>query len=101
MGHKLLVEINKLNILNDGYQRKIFFDKIYLNPSHIISISAHSKIKDFLLNESPDSSYAKSEYSLLKVSSGASVEEIIARGTPEFIFSLMREKKQGKVILND
>ena len=45
----MLVEIKKLNIINEGYNRKIFLDKIYINSDKIVSITDYEGAENFFL----------------------------------------------------
>tara|TARA_B100000212_G_C27104006_1_gene417661 strand:+ start:255 stop:542 length:288 start_codon:yes stop_codon:yes gene_type:complete len=95
----MLVEIKKLNILNDGYNRKVFIDKMYVNVNHIISISDYNQVKDFLLLEQAQIA-EKDNFSLLKIVTAGDIEEIIALGSSEDLFSSF-SKTTKKVLLNE
>ena len=94
----MLVEIKKLNISNDGYARKVSIDKMYVNVNHIVSISDYNQIKDFLLAEQAVVGGAEN-FSLLKILTAEKVEEIIAVGTSQELFSNFNETSK-RVILN-
>ena len=48
----MLVQLKKLNIINEGYNRtSISLDKVYINPSHIISVIDYDGAREFLLRE--------------------------------------------------
>ena len=68
----MLIELRKLNIENTGYKRVITIDKIYVNESHIVSISGYQKIKDFLILEK-EISYSETDFSLVKINSGKNI----------------------------
>ncbi len=95
----MLVEIKKLNILNDGYNRKVFIDKMYVNVNHIISIYDYNQVKDFLLLEQAQIA-EKDNFSLLKIVTAGDIEEIIALGSSEDLFSSF-SKTTKKVLLNE
>ena len=89
----MLVEINKLEIINEGYKRNISISKVFVNPSHIISIRDYDGINKFLISENA-SKYVNKKYSLIKVNNVNGTEEIIALGTSEQIqLSLTNTKK--------
>ena len=94
----MLVEIKKLNISNDGYTRKVSIDKMYVNVNHIVSISDYNQVKDFLLAEQAQTGTGENFY-LLKVLTAGKVEEIIAIGTSEELFSSFNETSK-RVLLN-
>ena len=95
----MLVELKKLNVLNEGYSRKVFLDKIFINADHVISIRDYSAASDFLLSEGLDL-YKSSEFSLLKLNNGSSIEEMIILGSSGEIFKLF--SKQGdRLLLNE
>ena len=62
-GRLVLVELKKLNIINDGYNRKVSLDKMYVNTDHIISITDYVNINGYLLSEE----FSKKSFSLLKI----------------------------------
>tara|TARA_B100000927_G_scaffold193069_1_gene155684 strand:+ start:3191 stop:3478 length:288 start_codon:yes stop_codon:yes gene_type:complete len=95
----MLVEIKRLNIINDGYNRKISIDKMYVNSNHIVSISDYDGVKQFLLSESLGS-HENDNFSLIKMSNATTVEEIIVLGTSEEIFAKF-DKSSRKVLLNE
>ena len=92
----MLVELQKLKIANNGYSRSVSFDKIYVNIAHIVSIADCTSINDFLLSEG----HADKKYSLLNLSVGTKVEEIIVVGTSEEVYSRLN-KTTKKRILHD
>lgn len=96
----MLVELKKLNIINDGYVRKISIDNIYINSSHIISIKDYNEVREFLITEGHTSA-GEREYSIIKVMSGDKTEEIITLGTSSEIFSSIQNSvKNQKRLLN-
>ena len=95
----MLVEIKKLNIVNEGYRRKISLDKIFVNVNHVISIRDYDGASEFLISEgSPE--YAKKQFCIVSVNYGKGTEDIIALGTSDEVFSSFRRKKPKKRILN-
>lgn len=95
----MLVEINKLNISNDGYVRNVTIGKMYVNINHIVSITDYNEVKSFLIAENVQLTGAGDNYSLLKVLTAGKVEEIIAVGSSEELFSNFN-KSAKKVLLN-
>ena len=95
----MLVEIKRLLIKNDGYRRDVSLQKMYLNSGNIISISDYHGAENFLLKE--NSNLSKENFSLIKLSEGNAVEEIIAFGTAEQLYTIIGQKTTGKRLLND
>jgi hypothetical protein len=93
----MLVELKKLKIMNEGYKRSISLAKIYVNLNNVISIVDYSGAHDFLLREGADK-YLDRSFSLVKVSEGHTVSEIIALGTAAELHSSFNSSKKG--ILN-
>ena len=89
----MLVEISKLEIINEGYKRNISLSKVYVNPNHIISIRDYDGVNKFLLSENA-SAYANKKYSLVKVNNVNGTEEIIALGTSEQIQASLTNTKK-------
>ena len=97
----MLVEIKRLNIINEGFKRKISLDKIFINSQHIISIRDYHGAKEFLLSEG-SGEYAKNNFSLLKINNGKGVEEVIALGSSEELYvSFKQPTQKGKRLLNE
>ena len=94
----MLVEIKKLHIINEGYNRKIFLDKIYINSDKIVSITDYEGAENFLLTE--QSKFSNQKFSLVRVGYGDKTEDIIAFGSAEQIFSSL-QNKAGKQVLHD
>jgi len=94
----MLLKIRQLVIENRGYKRNIVSKNIYINSASIISFSDYSGADNFLLSES--SSYSKDNFSLIKVSQGNEIEDIIAFGTADSIYSELN-KPVGSKLLND
>ena len=91
----MLVELRKLNIINEGYKTKISLDRIYINSDNILSISDYEGVRQFLLREGSEQ-YMDRSFSLIKMGRGNQVEEIIALGSAEDIyrnFSLEEKRK--------
>ena len=96
----MLVEIRKLMIKNNGYSREVSLSKIFVNTDHIVSIVDYHGAKNFLLSEGMKD-YSEKDFSLIKVSNGNKIEEIIALGTSEQVFnSLGQSSKDKKRVLN-
>ena len=95
----MLVELKKLKVINEGYKRVISLDKIYVNSSHIISVTDYSGANDFLLSEG-SSEYANHSFSLVKVSAGQTSQDFIILGSSEQIFSKLSPKSE-KALLNE
>jgi hypothetical protein len=96
----MLVELRKLIITNNGYNREVSINKIFINTDHIVSIVDYDGAKSFLLSEGMVD-YSEKDFSLIKVSNGNKVEEIIAIGTSEQVFNSMAQTaKDKKRILN-
>ena len=95
----MLVEIKRLLIKNDGYRRNVSLQKMYLNSGNIISISDYYGAENFLLKE--NSNLSKESFSLIKLSEGTGIEEIIAFGTAEQLYIIIGQNSPGKRLLND
>ena len=95
----MLVELKKLNIVNEGYKRIISLDKIFVNPNHVISVRDYAGATEFLLSEGSDY-YSKKKFSLVSINYGKGTEEIIALGSSEDLF-LAFQNKTEKRLLND
>tara|TARA_B100000989_G_C19416508_1_gene416683 strand:- start:199 stop:483 length:285 start_codon:yes stop_codon:yes gene_type:complete len=93
----MLVELKKLNIVNEGYKRNIFLDKIFVNPNHIISIRDYDGAKDFLISE--NNKYADRKFCLVKMNNVSGIEEIIALGSSQELHKSFSVKKE-KTLLN-
>lgn len=94
----MLVEIKRLQIENDGYNRNVSLQRIYINSDSIISISDYQGAQNFLLQE--NSRFAQDQFSIVKLNEGGRVEEIIAYGSAEQIYGSIGAST-GKRILND
>ena len=95
----MLVEIKRLLIENDGYNRKVSIQRMYVNSSSIVSISDYHGAENFLLRE--NSRFAKEKFSLIKLNEGGRTEEIIAHGCAESIYTSIGKSTTGKRLLND
>lgn len=93
----MLVELRKLNIINEGYKRSISLDSIFVNPNHVISIRDYDGAKDFLISE--NNKYADRRFCLVKMNNVNGVEEIIALGSSQELHESFRKKKE-KILLN-
>ena len=95
----MLVEIKTLRIENEGYKRNISLNRVYVNASNIISITDYDGATSFLLRE--QSNLSSESFSLIKLSEGGTVQEIIAFGSAEQIFNKLNKVSNGKRLLND
>ena len=95
----MLIQLKRLNIVNEGYKREISFDKIYVNPAHVISIRDYSGVNQFLLQEGNDH-YANENFSLIKMNNIKGIEEVIVLGASQEIFNTFNETKDSKGLLN-
>ena len=93
----MLVEVKKLNIINNGYRREVSISKVFINVDHIISISDHSNIKQFLINEA-NGNLSDKNFSLLKISNVNSTEEMIVVGTSEEIFKSTQSSDEKGIL---
>ena len=95
----MLVEIKRLLIENDGYNRNVSLQRIYVNSSSIVSISDYHGAQNFLLRE--NSRLANESFSLIKVNEGGKTEDIIAFGSADQIYTSIDHNRPGKRLLND
>ena len=86
----MLVKIKKLTIENEGYNRKIYVDNMYINLSNIVSITDYSGVNDFLLREG--SEFVKDKFSLMKTCEGTKIEEVIVFGSAEQVYSSFKQE---------
>ena len=94
----MLVEIKRLLIENDGYNRSVSLQRMYINSASIVSISDYHGAQNFLLRE--NSRLSQDRFSLVKLNEGGRTEDIIAYGSAEQIYAAIG-KKTGKQLLND
>lgn len=92
----MLRKILRLNIANDGFKRQISLENIYINLDNIVSISDYSGIKNFL--ESENSELRGCNFSLIKYTSGTTVEDLIVKGKASEIMEDFSSKQ--KELLN-
>jgi len=95
----MLVEIKALNIDNQGYKRVISLNTMYINSDSVVSIVDYEGVNSFLLRE--QSRYSGEKFSLIKINEGGRVQDIIAFGPANEIFSCFNSSKKGKQLLND
>jgi len=95
----VLLQIRTLMIENNGYKRDIYSKNIFINTDHVVSIVDYENLDNFLLSE--QSSYSSEKFSIVKISHGNTVEDIITFGSAQQIYSKMNERQLGKRILND
>ena len=95
----MFLQLKKVNIISEGHRRSsVSFEKVYVNPSHIISVRDYEGIKQFLLNEGI-TNLEGSKYSLLRIVAAHSTEEMIVLGDSEEIYARL-QKTTGKDLLN-
>jgi hypothetical protein len=94
----MLVEIRRLLIENDGYNRSVSLQRMYVNSNSIVSISDYHGAQNFLLQEK--SKFAKDKFSIVKLNEGGRIEEIIAHGSAEQIYGSIGTST-SKRLLND
>jgi len=95
----MLVEIKRLLIENDGYNRNVSLQRLYINSASIVSISDYHGVQKFLLRE--NSKLSQEQFSLDKVNEGGKTEDIIAYGSAEQIYTAIGANTTGKQLLND
>ena len=95
----MLLQIRRLMVENKGYRREIYSKNIFINTDNIVSIVDYEELQNFLLSE--NSQYSRDKFSIVKVSHGNTVEDIITFGTAQQIYSRTRGSDTGKQILND
>ena len=95
----MLIELKKLKISNNGYRRKLTLNKIFINPSHVISIVDYHGVTDFLLSEG-NNEYDDKNFSLVKVNNVGGIEEVIVLGTSEEVYEMFNSKSKKRKILN-
>lgn len=95
----MLLKLKQLVIENQGYKRSITPKNIYINSDTIISIVDYYGADNFLISES--SKYSNDKFSLIRLSQGSKVEDIIAFGSAEKIYSEINSSQDNKRILND
>ncbi len=94
----MLVNFKKLNIINNGYKRKITIENVFINPSHIISIRDYAGINDFLLSEAQNQLSEKT-FSLITINNVTGTEEVIALGSSRDIMEKLNQSP-SKGLLN-
>lgn len=82
----MLIELTKLNIVNEGFRRSITLDKVFVNSEHVISIRDYHGAREFLLSEGSET-YAEKKFSLVKINNISGPEEIIALGSSDDIYT--------------
>lgn len=95
----MLVEIKRLLIESDGYNRNISLQRMYINSTSIVSISDYQGAQNFLLQE--NSRFATDSFSLVKLNEGGRTEDIIAFGSAEQIFRTIGKGAERRRLLND
>ena len=95
----MLVEIKRLLIENDGYNRNVSLQRMYINSTSIVSISDYHGAQKFLLRE--NYRLSGEQFSRLKVNECGKTEDIIAYGSAEQIYKAIGTNTTGKQLLND
>jgi hypothetical protein len=94
----MLIKIKRLMIENNGYKRDIYCKSMYVNSSNIVSITDYDGAQNFLLLEK--SEFSSAEFSLLKINHGSKIEEVIAVGTADHIYSAINDASAKTRLLN-
>ena len=89
----MLFPVKRLIIENTGYKREI----IYINSTNVVSIVDYDGVTEFLLRE--NSQLQDKSFSLIKLNN--TMDDVIALGSAQQIFSLLREEKAGRNLLYD
>ena len=95
----MLIKLKTLLVENQGHKRTAISKQMYINTNNIISISDYPAIESFLIMEKLE--HAGGNFSLVKMSHGNKIEDIIAFGTSAMIYSQISERSTGKRLLND
>ena len=95
----MLIKLKTLVVENHGYKRQTISKEVYVNTSHIVSISDYDAIEEFLLRENLNQ--AGDKFCLVKISEGNGTKEYITFGTSHSLYGHIRELSQGKRLLND
>tara|TARA_B100001250_G_C19269161_1_gene558298 strand:+ start:143 stop:430 length:288 start_codon:yes stop_codon:yes gene_type:complete len=95
----MLIKLKTLIVENEGYKRSAKTQHIYINSNNIVSVSDYPGIADFLITEKMH--FSDDKFSLIKISLGTNVEDVIAFGTSATIYSQISEQTSGKRLLND
>ena len=95
----MLVKLKTLVVENHGYKRQTSSKEVYVNTSHIVSISDYDAIEEFLLTENLNQ--AGDKFCLVKISEGNGTKEYITFGTSQSLYSKIYENSQGRKLLND
>lgn len=90
----MLREIEKLNIVNEGYKHNVSLSRIYVNVDNIVSIANYDGAHTFLLSEGI-TTYSNKSFSLIKINLGKETEEIIALGSAAEIHAAFYPKDRG------
>ena len=94
----MLIKLKTLLVENQGHKRTAISKQMYVNANNIISISDYPAIESFLIMEKM--TYSGDNFSLVKMSHGNKVEDIIAFGTSAMIYSQISEQSANKRLLN-
>tara|TARA_B100000282_G_C31678117_1_gene465395 strand:+ start:564 stop:860 length:297 start_codon:yes stop_codon:yes gene_type:complete len=97
----MLIQLQKLNIINEGYGKtSVSVEDIYINPTCIVSVKNYQGIKSFLIKEEITYPSTEEDFSLIKLSVGPTVEEIIVSGSSEEIYAKLQNKSGKREVLN-
>ena len=96
----MLVKIQKLHVLNEGYKTSIAFDTVFINSKHIISIRDYSGAPELISEIKSNDESLPFGCCLIKINNITGPEEIIALGTSEDLFAKINNTS-GPRILND
>ena len=72
---------------------------LHENSDNIVSVSDYTGAKSFLLSEG--SEFSGSTFSLIRVGQGNTIEEVIAFGGADTIYSLIGGNQSSRRLLND
>ena len=95
----MLIKLKTLILESEGQKRNARMESIYVNSSNIVSVSDYPAIEGFLLKENIQ--FSDDKFSLVKVSLGQKIEDVIAFGTSATIYSEITQQTTSKRLLND
>tara|TARA_Y100000592_G_C5366248_1_gene266198 strand:+ start:217 stop:498 length:282 start_codon:yes stop_codon:yes gene_type:complete len=93
----MLFPVKRLIIENTGYKRDISLKTIYINSSNVVSVVDYDGVTEFLLRENSD--LQDKSFSLIRLNN--TTDDIIALGSAQQIYSIVREHRSGKHLLYD
>ena len=80
----MLKKIKTVNVTSNGREREVLMSDMFVNVEKIVSIVDYDNIKKILFDFSPD--LKQSDFSLLKISEGPNLKELIVLGTAEEVY---------------